>query len=79
MCMSVCMYTHTYEVQGDQKKVSDPLELELQGVPRHPVWVLLGSSVLYKKSKCSRPHRATVPISKENAKGTHLGMGHELF
>lgn len=39
--MSMCGYGHTSVSAGrGQKRVSDPLELELQGVIRHPTWVL---------------------------------------
>lgn len=43
MCvLSICMYVHHRDVcaQGGQKRVSDPLELELQGVVNHLTLVL---------------------------------------
>lgn len=36
------MYVHIHsDVQGGQKRLSDPLELDLQAVVRHPMWVLV--------------------------------------
>lgn len=53
ICRVLCVWVHmSAGIHGGQKKVSDPLELELPEVVSHPVWALR-VELLCKSSGCS--------------------------
>lgn len=55
--MSVWVTLHGSTVaQGDQKRPSDPMELKLNVVVSHQIWVLgTDLHILSKSNRCSRP------------------------
>lgn len=56
VCAAACGYVHVnVGTHRSQKRASDTLELELQAVGSHQIWVLDWTSVLSKSSKSSQP------------------------